>query len=224
ASHTIALTQGLRIRGAPQGDGVGRVLAREVRELLGQGAEPGEMLILFPEWNDEADVARETLQDWGLPVEGDASHPLGADPAIAALLSTINLPCEEWATDRLIQVLRNRQIRPDWPGTDSLSLAAAASIIATAHVFRGREPLERSLDRTITREQRCEVKAQRARLAREVVGRVFALLAPLDQARPYSAQVDQLFGVAAALHIGEPDAEGLDQLRDALEDKADALH
>ena len=102
-------------------------------------------------------------------------------------------------------------------------MAAAASVIKTSSVFRGREPLLRWLDRTIADGKGRTVKAERARLARDLVAKLFALLAPLDQPRRFSAQVDQLVAIAETLHLGGSDGAALDQLRDALEDQADVL-
>ncbi len=209
--------------GRPQGEGVGRLLAREIRALLDAGTDPEEILVLFRDWGEQADVALEIARDWGLPVHAEPSRPLGADPAVAALMLAIGLPVEGWVTDHLIRLLRNGQVRPDWPGGDSLSMAAAASVIKTSSVFRGREPLLRWLDRTIADGKGRTVKAERARLARDLVTKLFALLAPLDQPRRFSAQLDQLVAIAETLHVGSSDGAALDQLRDALEDQADVL-
>ena len=53
--------------------------------------------------------------------------------------------------------------------------------------------------------------------------KVFALLAPLDQARPFSDQVDQVVHIMEVLRLGGPNGSGLDPLRDALEDQAGVL-
>ena len=222
-SAAVSVTQGLTIRGAPQGEGVGRLLAREIRALIDGGADPEDVLVLFPDWSEQADIALEIARDWGLPVHAEPSRPLGADPAIAALLLAIGLPVEDWVTDHLIRLLRHGQVRPDWPGADPLSLAASASVIKTSSVFRGREPLLRWLERTISEGKGGTVKSQRARVAREIVAKLIALLAPLDQPRRFSEQVDQLIRIAESLHLGGSDGAGLDQLRDALEDQADIL-
>jgi RecB family exonuclease len=223
AAGVVSLIQGLAIRGAPEGEGTGRLLARSVRTLLDQGVEPEDIMILFPAWGEQAEIAFEVLQAWGLPIHAVPSRPLGTDPAVAALLLVIGLPVEGWETERLIRILRNGQVRPDWPGVDPLALAAAASIIQTTHTFRGREPLERALDRIGSREKGRSIDAERARTARDLAAKVFDVLEPLDQARPYAGQVEQLFRVAATLHLGEPGAAGLEQLREALEDQSDML-
>ncbi len=219
----VVSAQGLTVRGAPQGEGAGRLLAQEIRSRLDGGIDPEDILVLFPEWGEPAEVALEITQDWGLPVHAEPSRPLGADPAVAALLLAIELPVEDWVTDHLIRLLRNGQLRPEWPGADPLSLAATASIIKTSSVFRDREPLLRWLDRTISDAKGRTVKAERARLAREILTKVFALLAPLDRARPFAGQVDQVVRTVEVLRLGASDGSGLDLLRDALEDQAAVL-
>ena len=167
--------------------------------------------------------ALEVLHDWGIPVHADAARPLGGEPAVAALLLAIGLPVEDWVTDRLIRLLRNGQVRPGWPGSDPLSMAAAASVIQSSPVFRGREQLLNWLDRRVADLEDHTVKAERARLARDMAEWIVSLLTPLDQPRPFAEQVERLVDVAGALGI-RPDAEpGLDRLRDALEDQAGVL-
>src|SRR5262249_12271059 len=181
----VTISQGLTVRGAPQGEGAGRLLAREVRALLDRGTDPEDILILFRDWTEQADIALEVLRGWGIPVHAEPSRPLGADPAVAALLLAAGLPSEDWVTEHLIRLLRNGQVRPDWPGADPLSLAAAASVLRNSHVFRGRDTLRRRLDRTIAEEPGRSVKVERARLARQVVEQFFALLDPLVRSRTF---------------------------------------
>ncbi|MGP0062549.1 MAG: PD-(D/E)XK nuclease family protein [Isosphaeraceae bacterium] len=222
-SAGVSVTQGLTIRGAPQGEGAGRLLAREVRALLDAGADPEDVLVVFPDWSEQADIALELMRDWGLPVHAEPARPLGSDPAVAALLLAVGLPVGGWVTDHLIRLLRNGQVRPDWPGADPYSLAASASVIKTSSVFRGREPLLRWLERAVSEGKGGTVKAHRARIGLETVSKLFALLAPLDQPRRFAAQVVNLLHIVETLHLGDPDDAGLDQLRDALEDQAGIL-
>jgi RecB family exonuclease len=219
----ISVTKGVTIWGAPAGEGLGRLLAREVRRLLQAGNQPEEILILVREWSEQADVAFEVMQDWGLPVSTQPSRPLGADPAVAALLLAIGLPVQDWDTERLIRVLRNGQVRPAGPATDPLSMASAASVIQRTRVYRGRESLLRRLEDMAADKKASSDQVRRTTAAYKLVSRVFALLAPLDRPRSYVEQLDQLFKVADDLGFDCREAFGLDQLRDALEDKGDVL-
>ena len=173
------------------------------------------------------------LRQLGHPVHAEPTRPLGAEPSVAVLLLAIGLPVEDWATDRVIRLLRNGQVRPGWPGSEPLSMAAAASVVKVSPVFRGREQLLNWLDRRVAEQQGHTVEAERARLARDLVERIFAILAPLDEPRPFAEQVEQLFRVATELGIGragaienedtDNGAAGLDRLRDAMEDQAGVL-
>jgi RecB family exonuclease len=233
AGSGLGTALGLAIHGAPQGEGMARVVARGVRDLLERGTEAEDILVLFRKWGEPAEIALDVLREWGIPVHAEAARPLGAVPSVAALLLGIGLSVEDWATDRVIRLLRNGQVRPGWPGSDALSRAAAASVIKASSVFRGREPLLNWLDRQVAEKRDHTVKAERARLARDLVERLFTILAPLDQPRPFAEQVEQLFRAAAELGIGHagadggaiaPDGEaGLDRLRDVLEDQAGVL-
>ncbi|MHB1559318.1 MAG: PD-(D/E)XK nuclease family protein, partial [Isosphaeraceae bacterium] len=220
----VSVHQGLAIRGAPVGDGVARMLTREVRDRLDTGIAPDDILVVFRQWGEQADIALEALRDWGIPAAAESRRPLGSDPGVAALLLAIGLPGDEWSTDRVIRLLRNGRIQPGGPGMDPLSMAAAASVVRKSPVFRGRETLLNWLDRAVANARDNTVKAERARLARTVVERVLGLVEPIDRPRPFGDQVDRLFGLARSLGIVEApegrDCAGLDRLRDALEDRA----
>jgi RecB family exonuclease len=217
----IALVRGFCIRGAPEGEGVARLLAREVRALLDRGTDPQEVLVVFRQWNEQADVALEVFQEWGLPVSAEPRRPIAADPAVAALLTAITLPIEDWAADQLIRLLRNRRLRPTWPGADPLSLAAAARAVQATRVFRGRAPLWRALGRVIAEGTGGPLAAGRAQRARDLLGALFGALEGLDRSRTYTEQVEQLKGVVHELGLGDSDTAGLDQLALALEDRGD---
>src|SRR6185437_10892150 len=127
----------------------------------------------------------------------------------AALLLAIGLPVEDWATDRVIRLLRNGQVRPGWVGSDPMSMAAAASVLKSSPVFRGREQLLNWLDRQLDQFRGHSIKARRAHLARDLVGGIFAILAALDQPRPFAEQVERLFLIADELGIGHAGGDDL---------------
>ncbi len=220
----VSTAQGIAIRGAPQGEGCARVVAREVRDRLDRGVPADEILVLFRRWNDPADVTVETMRDWGIAVQVDADRPLSGDPAVAALLLAIGLPADEWSTDRLIQLLRNGHLKPSWPGSDPLSMAASASIVKTSSIFRGREPLLNWLDRRASDGKGATLKSTRARQARDLIERLFEVLGQLDRPRPFAEQVERMFEAAEMLGIGRGEnLPALDRFRESLEDRSDAL-
>jgi RecB family exonuclease len=222
----ISVTDGLAIRGAPQGDGEARVVAREVRRLLRRGVEPEQIVVLFRRWSDQADLVAETLRDWGIPVWADAPRDLESDPAVAALGRAARIPIDDWPTDSLVQLLRNGQMNPDWPGADPWSLAVAAAGVVATRVFRGRDLLLRALDRAVARSddrQNDRQQRDRANVTRELVGRLLETLRAVDRPGTWAEQVDRLFELAHRLGIGREFSAGLDWLRDALDDHGDIL-
>jgi RecB family exonuclease len=224
SSLGLSSTEGLSIRGAPLGDGAARLLASEVRALRDRGVAPEEILILFRHWSDEADEAVETLRAWGLPAVALAPAPLRREPAFSALRLAITIPLQEWETELIVRLLRHGQIHPAWPQADRLALSKAGSTIQATPVFRGREKLLQELDRALARsESDAGIEAEGIRQARTIAVRLFEVLSPLDQSRPYRAAVAELRRVADALGVAAAEADVLDPLWDALDDRSDIL-
>src|SRR5208337_360680 len=90
--------------------------------------------------------------------------------------------------------------------------------------FRGREKLLQELDRALARcETDAGIEAERIRQARAIADWLFEVLSPLDRPRPWSEQVAELRRVAEALGVAAAEAEVLDPLWDALDDRSDVL-
>ena len=228
----INATQGLLIRGAPQRDGVARLVAREIKSLLDEGAEPDQILVLFRHQGEQADRAFEIARDWNLPVSTTSSSPLTRDPVITALLLATGLPIEDWETTQLIRLLRHGRFRPDWPKTGPLDFSFAAALLKKSRVYRGKQSIQRALDRAVVEaeSQNNHASADRARQARTVVNRVMALLEQFDKPGSWSDQVDHLEQLTQALGLArlddsrhQSDHSALDLLREALEDQGDIL-
>jgi RecB family exonuclease len=222
-ASTVSAAQGLAILGGPQGDGVSRLVAREVRALRRRGVAPEEILVLFRHWSDEADLVLETLTAWGMPAHADTPRRLHAEPAVSALWLAVSIPIEEWETELIVRLLRHGQFCPGWPGTDRRTLATAASAIRATRVFRGREQLLHGLDRALNHaeSEKDEIQCERLRTARAVVDRLFTALLFLDEPRPWRLQVAELRKVSRALGVGAGDESALDPLWDVLDDAAD---
>jgi hypothetical protein len=218
----IEATKGLRVLGAPKGDGLGLVVAREVKHLLDGGCDPEDVLVLFPEWDGDSEVVLETLRAWGLPTAASPNRALAAEPGVSALRLAMTVPLDGWETARLVRLLRNGQVRPPWrddEGPDALAFAASA--VQATRVFRGVEPLRRALARAAaSREGR---KGAIALTGRDTVDRVIALIEPVDRARPWARQVDELRRLAGELGIGSAGEEGLGHLWLALDEHGAVL-
>ncbi len=210
---------GLKVVGAPRGEGIGLVVARRVQDCLDQGVEPEAILVLVPEWDDRAVVIRDTLADWGILVAAEAPARLALDPAVSVLRLAMTLGIEGWDTARLMDLLRNGQIHPQWPEAQvPLALSAAASAVRASRVFRGSELLQQALLRDTQSDD--TRRASRAREARKLIERVIDLIERLDQSRTWDYQCGELSRLADELGIAP---ERLDPLWDALADHG-ALH
>ena len=55
-------TDGVAIMGAPRGEGQALVTARRTRDLIDQGVDPKDILIVFRRWDDQARILIETLR------------------------------------------------------------------------------------------------------------------------------------------------------------------
>jgi hypothetical protein len=222
----IANAAGLTIRGAPQGDGSARVLAREVRRILDQGIDPEDVLVLFRQWSPQAELALETLRAWGIPAWSEPSSMLDGDSAVAALLLAMRIPNEDWETDLLVRLLRHGQVRPTHRGSDPTALVTAASAIKASRVFRGGPDLIlKALGRAAADPHLKDPQRKRADSSREVVSWILGVLERAVRRRGWFGQVERLLELAGSLGLGRsPQARrALDQLRDALEERGDLV-
>jgi len=225
-SARIETGEGLAIRGGPEGEDLARLVAREVRSRIARGTDPDDLLIVFPQWDDQADVVCETLSGAGLPVHDDAPRALDRDPSIAALLQAVQIPLEDWETELVIRLLRNGQVRPAWDEAAGLGLAETAAALRDAPVFRGSRQILAALARAMARHERDEREAretERLQRAHDVLKRLIDVLNPLNRPRPWSEQVAALKAAAGALGLGARDGRALEALWDALDDQVDVL-
>ena len=130
---------GLGFLGAPRGEGVGLVVAREIKRSLDAGASPEDWLVLVRNWDEDAESVLGVLRSWGLPVSplGRPSR-LGSEPAVSALRMALKLENEGWEAADLVRLLRHGQLRPDWPSARSTdALARAAAAVRDSEIYRG---------------------------------------------------------------------------------------
>ena len=223
--------EGIRLLGAPRGEGIPLVVARRVQDLLDAGAEPEEVVILVPRLDDEARRIAQTLRSWGIAARCDAEQPLIADPAVAALRSVLRLAIDGWEVAALARTLRNGWLRPDWPeARGPQALAAAARAIQDARVHRGRAAISDRLRRTSKSPQPRDDRAassgqtraaERAAAALPVFDRLANLLEPLHRASFWLDHLDRWRFLIQELGIAA--TEGLRQWEDALEDHGATL-
>jgi RecB family exonuclease len=209
----INRTPALRILGAPAGEGLALVIAREVRERINAGYFPNQILILVPNWDDQADRIVETLRSWGIGVTALGSRPLTADPTIAALLRAARLPSDEWDAAQLVGLLRHGQVGSSWHDLDP---ARAALAIRETGVFRGRDMLRLALVRRD--ESSPKDTAERRAMAVEIVDRLSRLFEGVNDPATWDEHLTRFRHIAENLGLGGlgSDRRGLDSLLDQL--------
>jgi hypothetical protein len=201
--------RGLKILGGPRGDGVGLLVAREVRSLLGRAFRPEEILVLVPRFDADAERVREVMRSWGLPVARATGGRLSKIPAVSALRSALRLPVDGWEAASLVRLLRNGQVA--FPDLERFGRFEAASAIHASRTFRDRQSLEQAL----AREDRDPRGARERAVALSVVRQVGAAIDSAAGPGPWPVQVERARRIAADLGL---DLEALEPLWDALDD------
>lgn len=204
--------QGLKILGGPQGEGLGLLVAREVRDLVARGVHPDEVLVLVPQVDEQAERTRDALVAWSIPVADLAGTRLSKVPAISALGLLMSLPVEDWEVSTLARVLRNGQVRrPDLEGVRGFGRQEAASAIRATRVFRDRDSLRRALE--TARED--PARGRSAGLGLRCLDAFADLVDSTTGSGPWPVQVERLRRLALGAGI-DPDA--LELLWDTLDD------
>ena len=209
----IERDKGLEILGGPSGEGLSLLVAREVRRQLDRGLPPGEILILVPRLDEDADRIRETLLSWNLPVDRGRERRLSTIATISALRLAMRLPAEGWEVKSIVRLLRNGQVR--WPHLDRVSRFGrfeAASAMNATRVFRDRAALREALERDQA-DSPGERSATSALRALEQLGEVIDSTAGPG---PWRVQVDRAQRLGDALGLESSD---LEPLWDALDDQ-----
>lgn len=221
---------GLQIRGAPRGEGLALIVAREVRDRLAAGADPEDVLILFPRWGEQADLTLDALRSWGLPATGGPGRSLAAEPSVAAWLTALSIPVEHWESAMLVRLLRHGQFQPDWPEVrPPFALAGAAAAIRDTRIFRDRDTIRQALKGAANvdpdeKDRRIRRKAERARLALPIFDRLADVLEGLDLPASWRRQAAKARSLASALGLDAGlGAEALARLFAALDDHAAIL-
>ncbi len=223
-------SSGLAVLGAPKGEGMAAIVAREVRDRLATGCDPEDVLVLFPRWDEQADLTLEALRSWGLPASGGPPRPLATEPAVAALLTALSLPVAKWEASRVIHLLRHGHFRPDWPEARSpLALAAVAAAVRETRIFRDRDTIRQALKGAGNvgpdeKDRRKLRQGERARLALALFDRLASALDGLDLPATWRHQAAKSRALAAILGLDSGDGSpALARLFAALDDHAATL-
>ena len=224
----IESSDGLAVWGGPEGEDFGRLVAREVRVLLTQGVDPDEILIVFPRWDDQAEIVCEVVRKAGAPIHDASPRALDVEPSVSALLQAARIPLEDWEVELVVRLLRHGQVQPDWVRIDSLGLAEVASILRETPVFRGSGQILSAFERAMGREEEKDEAREARRLARlenahKVLKSLIGVLDPLNQSLPWAEHASALRRAAETLGLGTRDGRALEALWDVLGDRGEVL-
>ncbi len=210
---SVAADQGLKILGGPRGEGVGLLIAREVRDHLDRGIPPEDVAILVPRLDEDAERIRDVLTSWDLPVDPSGERRLSTLGAVSTLRLAMGLPVGGWDVATLVRLLRNGLV--GWPELDAISPFArfeAASALQATRVFRDRRAIRDALERASEDEK---ADQRPAKWAIRALDRISAMLDEAAAPGPWRVQVGRARRLADALGL-EPDV--LQPLWDALDD------
>ena len=215
----VASLAGLRLLGAPQGEGVGLVVAREVADRLAGGVAPDDLMVLIRSWDESAEVLLDVLRSWGLPVS-PLGRPadLAGEPAVSAVREALRLPRDGWEVASLVRFLRSGRLAPAWEvGRSFESRAWAAAWLRETGVFRGVPAVRAALDANFRAKPDLRPKMIEART---FIDRVVTEVEALDQPGRWRAHAGRLKAFAESLGIGAGGDPGLERFWDALDDYA----
>ena len=209
--------RGLSLLGAPQGEGLGAAVAREVRALLDGGVPPEDVVLLTRRWDEDAEAVFEGLQAWGLPVRAPRRPRRAAtEPGVSVLRQALAVPVGGWEASGLIGLLRNGRFRPPWVRREGVA-ARAAAVLRDGKVFRGVAAIRKVFERDSEESAR-----QGLGEALELVEWLTDELAVLTRPGTWSTHVGRLRRMATALGLDRA-ADGTRCPDDAQEGFLDAL-
>lgn len=213
---------GLKLLGAPEGYGVGLMVAREVRRALeARGVAPEDVLVLLRSWDEAGEVVFDVLRSWGLPVSAvGRRRALANAPEISALRMAMRLPINGWETAGLVKLLRHGQFQPSWESIRPLDLAAIASAIRDTRVYRGKEEILGGLDRMIQEERPGSRRRERASSARAFLERLISEIEEIARPGAWRKQSERLLRLAEVLGLK---GEAVERLGGAMDDHAAVL-
>jgi ATP-dependent helicase/DNAse subunit B len=138
---------GLRCLEAPGVVGEARMVAREIKALLGAGVPPDDILVTLRDLPPYADLLGEVFAEYGIPVDIEGTELLHRNPLVATLLRSLRLPEEDWPFAQVTALLRSGYFRPDWPETRACPGVAqhAEALLRLLAEPRGREAYLRAV-------------------------------------------------------------------------------
>jgi ATP-dependent helicase/DNAse subunit B len=109
--------EGLLCIEAPGLLGEARLVARQIKTLLLEGAPAEDVLVTLRDLAPYADLLREVFCEYGIPADVEGTEPLLRNPAVSTLLRAVRLPDDDWPFAAVTALLRSGYFRPGWPET-----------------------------------------------------------------------------------------------------------
>lgn len=111
----LPTTEGLEIVSVAGQRGEVHWLAARVKALLLSGIPADDIVIVFRELDEYADLVRQTFHRAGIPAYVDSAEPLARAPVVRALQLFLQLETADWEYSALRAALNSPFFRPSWP-------------------------------------------------------------------------------------------------------------
>ena len=186
ARPPIADAAGLRMLGAPQGEGVGLLVAREVRRLLFvERVAPEDLLVLVRSWDEDAEVVFDVLKSWRPPGLSRRPSARAGDRAGGLRPADGDEPADRrvgggGGREALCDMVDSSR-RTGSPAPPD-ALARAASSVRDSRLFRGKDAIRWALDNAIAADRTDHAHRARAAESRSILDHLIAAIEPLEQA------------------------------------------
>jgi ATP-dependent helicase/DNAse subunit B len=131
---------------APGMVGEARMVARAIKLLLLDGVSADDILVTMRDVLPYADLLREVLGEYGIPVDIEGTEPLLRNSAVAALLRGIRLPEDDWPFAAVTALLRSNYFRPAWIEASTDIAQHAETLLRLLGEPRGRDAYLRAVE------------------------------------------------------------------------------
>jgi ATP-dependent helicase/DNAse subunit B len=184
-------------------------IARRIKGLLSEGggagqarARPADIAVVFRSTAEAAPLVREVFAEFGIPFALDCRIGLDRVPALAALVSFLQLEFEDWPFRKLLDLLSNNYFQPAWPEwRNGRAAADAERMIRALQLPSGRRELLDALrrwsaveqaDRTSTFQRERALSAQSALALLDRLARMLGKLPESATAAEWATAVEKL--------------------------------
>ncbi|HET9452337.1 MAG TPA: PD-(D/E)XK nuclease family protein, partial [Aggregicoccus sp.] len=201
--------QGLSVFRAATGEEEARLIAREVRRLLQQGAAPEGIAVAWRGLGPELRWVGEALQELGVPSRAPFAEPLATVGAVRLALELPLLVEEGFPVERVVALLDGRYaaaLAPSVPHAPATLLAEAGVRDDRVGAVGTRGAYEVRLEALARRHAREPLRAHAIRVLKERCLRLIALCRELPAEAPAAAQLEAWWHCVRAL--GLTDTEG----------------